>query len=225
MALIPLPDFVHFPKTDLHLEFEASDRALADAIIARSELAEEGLGTTLLKPEWAWQGGAPEIFSAGTAVQVIEHAALAEGGCRIVLHGEYRFELSDGNLCDTAAGPLHEAIVRRIDEPYLSDVDPAIIALRDDLLSSLGSLANALGGRFPIQTSQLAELDSDDISFEGLVNAVASALDLSPLRKQSLLADHLAERAQNLRGILRSRVSMMELLRPFQHLADHAEHN
>lgn len=225
MALIPLPDFVHFPKTDLHLEFEASDRTLADAIIARSELDENWLGTTLLKPEWAWQGGAPEIFSAGTAVRVIEHTPLSEGGCRIVLHGEYRFELSDGGQRDVGDGPLHEALVRRIDEPFVSNVDPAIMALRDELLTLIGSLANALGGRFPIHVSQLAELDSEEVCFEGLVNAVASALDLSSLRKQSLLADDLPERAKNLHGILRSRVSMMELLRPFQYLALHAEHN
>jgi len=151
---------------------------------------------------------------------------LMEGGYRIVLHGEYRFELAaEAPPGDGADGLLRLALVRRLEEPFLSDIDPEIMALRDELVASLGALAGALGGRFPIDAGQLAELDDADVSFEGLVNAVASALDLSPLRKQALLADALPERARNLRGLLRSRVSMMELLRPFQHLATHADRN
>ncbi len=222
MALIPLPDFVHFPKTDLHLEFEAHDRALADAIVARDA---EGarLGTTLLRPPWARVDTSPELFSAGTAVVVVEHGPTEEGGYAIVLHGEHRFELAEMPRY-LADGLLREARVRRLDEPFVSDVDPSVMELRDELLAALGTLATDHGG-FAIDNEQIAELDSDDVPFESLVNAVASALDLSPLRKQSLLADALPERARNLRGILRSRVSMLKLLAPYRHLAAHAEHN
>lgn len=222
MALIPLPDFVHFPKTDLHLELAASDRALAEAIIAQSGQGAL-LGTTLLRPSWARAVGSTDLFSAGTAVALVEHGPTSEGGYAIVLHGEHRFELAERPR-SLADGLLREARVRRIDEPFISDVDPRIVELRAELLGSLGSLAQGTDG-FAIDRTQLAELDSSDIPFESLVNAVASALDLSPLRKQSLLADPLPDRARNLRGILRSRVSMMDLLAPFRHLAEHADRN
>ena len=167
----------------------------------------------------------PRCFRPGRRWSWSSTTPCRDGGYRIVLHGEHRFELADGDVRHLDDGPLREARVLRIEEPYVSDVDPAILDLRDDLIRALGSLAGALDGQFPIQTAQLAELEDAGVCFEGLVNAVVSALDLSPLRKQSLLADALIERATNLRGILRSRVSMMELLQPFQHLARHAEHN
>lgn len=222
MALIPLPDFVHFPKTDLRLEFEAADWAFAEAIIAH---AAEGalLGTTLLRPPWARAEESPELFSAGTAVALVEHGPTENGGYAIVLHGEHRFELAELPR-SLEGGLLREARVRRLEEPFVSDIDPIIVEMREELIRALATLARGTGD-FPIDSDQLAELESEDVPFEGLVNAVASALDLSPLRKQSLLADALPERARNLRGILRSRVSMMDLLAPFRHLAGYADRN
>jgi len=57
------------------------------------------------------------------------------------------------------------------------------------------------------------------------VNTLAAELDLPPLRKLQLLEQALPERALEVLGILRSRRRVVDLLRPFRHLADAAENN
>jgi len=51
-----------------------------------------------------------------------------------------------------------------------------------------------------------------------LTNRLAAGLDLPPLRKQMLLAEAPLARAEEIAGILRSRLKLLASLRPFRHL-------
>jgi len=61
--------------------------------------------------------------------------------------------------------------------------------------------------------------------FEETVNGLAAELDVPALRKLQLLVEPLCERADSLEGILRARRRVLDLLRPYRHLADAAAHN
>ena len=58
-----------------------------------------------------------------------------------------------------------------------------------------------------------------DCAFEELVNRIASGLDLPPLRKLKLLQQPLPERGLSILSILRNRQQVLDLLRPWRHLA------
>jgi hypothetical protein len=61
--------------------------------------------------------------------------------------------------------------------------------------------------------------------FEEVVNRLAADLDLPPLCKLGLLVEALPDRALELLKILRSRRTVVDLLRPFRHLAAGSELN
>jgi len=221
LVLVPLPDFVHFPQTHLRLDFSAEDRPLVERIFLGDGDEPPAVGTVLLKPAWARDEDAVEVFSAGTAGRLIDFESLPDGGCRVLIYGEYRFEVRR----ELGRGPLREALVEPLKEPYLSDVDPEVIAVRDDLVHVIGTLAEQLDDHFPLSHEQLSTLRDDDVPFETFVNSVAASLDVSPIRKLALLADALPERARNLLAILKSRQTILELLRPYRHLARRAAVN
>ena len=78
-------------------------------------------------------------------------------------------------------------------------------------------------------TKPVEELDREELTrhcaFEELVNRIAVSFDLPPLRKLQLLTESLPERGLSVLSILRSRVQVLDLLRPFRHLAAGSEHN
>lgn len=221
MPLFPLPNLVHFPRTDLKLHvFEPRHRRLVRDLI---ELEEEArwVGVVLLKPGWREAAGnRPEVFPDGTAGRLIDVEFLPDGRSNIVLSGEYRFELSHelGDL------PYRQAVVRPVAEPWLSETDAGVVAVRSALLELLRSLAAELGESFPFDLDDAEEL-SGRCRFEELVNRVAAGLDLPPLRKMQLLHQALPERGVAVLSILRNRQQVVDLLRPFRHLAEGSQHN
>ena len=66
---------------------------------------------------------------------------------------------------------------------------------------------------------------AESLGFEQLVNRIAAEIDLPPLSKIGLLNDPLPERALHLLGILSSRRQVLDLLRPYRHLAADPELN
>ncbi len=220
LPLVPLPDFVLFPQTELRLSFTAVDREVVEEVLLPCSREGRAIGTVLLKPAWAVDTGGAEVFSAGTAGRLVAHEPTDEGGCRILLRGEFRFEVTE----QLEGSILPEAIVERQREPFVSDVDPDVMALRDELSRTLGVLAQAQTE--PMTWAEdLMLTDGESMSFEGFVNRIAAGIDATPLRKLSLLADPLPERAQNLLSILRSRNTLLKLLQPYRHLALGAEFN
>jgi len=221
LPLVPLPDVVHFPRTDLRLHvFEPRSRRLLRDLVAQEEGEPRRIGIVLARPGQPRRGSQPEIYPGGTAGRLVELEALPDGGANVLLRGEFRFALER----ELGSEPYRQGLVRPIEEPLLNESDAGIVAVRAGLVGLAAELAGELGGRFPLSSSDLAEVAADG-SFEELVNRIAADLDLPAPRKFSLLAESLPERALSLVSILRSRKQVVALLRPYRSLAAKSEWN
>jgi len=219
IPLFALPNVVHFPGTELKLHvFEPRYRQLVRDLL---EAAPDSrvVGMVLIKPGGG-RGGAAEIFPGGTAGQLVDVDHLPDGRSNILLVGEYRFEVER----ELAGSPYRRAVVRPVLEPRLDEEDPGIVAVKRDLVEAVESLSTEVGERFPLKAEQLSP-GPDLLPFELLVNRIAADIDLPALSKMSLLTDALPERALHLLGILKSRRQVLDLLRPFRHLAADSELN
>lgn len=216
LPLFPLPNVVHFPGAPLPLHiFEPRYRELVADLLARPE-AERRIGMVLAARDA--DSGELELLEPGTAGRMISCEGLPDGRSDIVLLGEFRFAIEH----EVEGKPYRQAIVRR-----LADEAPAIAAeqverLRGELLDAAVPVARETADRCGFTLEELAALARPD-RFPLLVNRLAAALDLPPLRKQMLLAEPLVERAASLAGVLRSRARVLDSLRPFRHLAAHPD--
>lgn len=223
IPLVPLSDVVHFPCTDLRLTlFEPRYQRLVRDVLRREDDEEPQVGLVLLKP--ASLSGDPdpglEFFRAGTLARLLD-ADFAGARVDVWLHGEQRFELTR----DLTPGDYHRATVRLVDEPHVNEADAGIVAVRSSILDLVRSLAEHLGESFPVPAEEAAELASAGYRFEEVVNRIAAELDLPPLRKLGLLLETLPERGLSMLSILRSRQQVVDMLRPFRHLAAGASSN
>lgn len=220
LPLFPLPDLVHFPRTELRLHvFEPRYRQLLRDL-ARSP-GRKWIGMVLQRPGWIEdERGQPAIHATGTAGRLESVEPLPDGRSNIVLYGDFRFEIEQ----ELGERPYRLARVRRIAEPdaVFSEID--LPATRREILGVAATLCAEMGERFPLPGDSLREL-VQEATTEELVNRIASDLDVPVLRKQQLLTADLPERARSLLSILRSRQRVLDLLRPYRHLAAGAEHN
>jgi uncharacterized protein len=218
LPLFPLPNVVHFPRTELRLHvFEPRYRQLVRDLLAREE-RERWIGMVLLR-EADEDDATPEISEAGTAGHLVSVEYLPDGRSNIVLQGGFRFAIER----EVGARAYRMARVRPLAEPPLFAHDPEVVARQDSLLHLAGALARELGERFPVASETVERLSASD--FEETVNGLAAALDVPPLRKLQLLVEPLSERAHSLEGILRARRKVLDLLRPYRHLAGPADLN
>ena len=221
LPLFPLPDIVHFPRTELRLHVNEPRycRLLRD--LEEREEESRWIGVVLLKPGWVQSyEGNPEVFPGGTAGRLMEIEGLPDGSSNILLYGDFRFELER----EHAGGPYRQAVVRPVAEPWLNEQDAGIVVVRDSILDHLRSLAAELGESFPLSLDELEDLD-EECAFEELVNRVAAELDVPALRKLQLLIESLPERGLSVLSILRSRKQVVDLLRPYRHLAGRSHLN
>lgn len=219
LPLFPLPNVVHFPGTDLKLHvFEPRYRKLVRDLL---EVPPESrfVGMVLIKPG-AGRRGMPEVFPGGTAGLLVDVELLHDGRSNILLHGDFRFEIDH----EIDAAPYRRAVVRQLAEPRLPENDAGILTVRRGLLELIGALAGEIGDRFPLQGEQFGDA-ADSLPFELLVNRIAAEIDLPVMTKIQLLADALPERAVSLLDLLRNRHQVLEVLRPFRHLATDSELN
>lgn len=221
LTMLALPDVVLFPHTEVELELAADDCADLESLLRRHHDAGLPIATALLRPHWAPAEDGSAVFPAGTAGRLVEVRPGDDGGCLVRLRGQFRFEIEAETEGD---GPLREILVQPLREPHCSDVDPAVMELREALEQTMGLLAHELGAEVQAGRDMLDVL-RDELTFEPFVNRLAVRLDLSPLRKLTLLADSLPERAKNLLAILRTRRSLLGLLEPYRHLAGKAAEN
>lgn len=220
LPLFPLPNAVHFPRTELRLHiFEPRYRSLIRDLLTRAE-DERWIGMVLLRPDAQVGVPNPPIFRSGTASRLAEVEPLPDGRSNIVLHGGFRFEVEN----ELRGRPYRQATVRVIGEPSLEEDNPGVAAVRGELLDRARSLAGELAERFPLSLESVKALTAGG-EIETVVNALAANLDLPVLRKLQLLAEPLPERALSVLGILRSRQKVLDLLRPFRHLAAGIDHN
>lgn len=223
VPLFPLPDVVHFPRTALRLHvFEPRYRRLLRDLEAREERV-RWIGMVLLKatPERGF-GEPPEIFPRGTAGRLAQVEPLPDGRSNIVLEGEFRFAIEEEVLDLTI--PYRQALVRPLEEIAVNEADPGVQAVRREILELADSLSHEMGTAFPFERDHLHVLVRE-ASLEALVNSFAAELDLPALRKLDLLDQQLPDRALEVLGILRSRRRVLDLLRPYRHLAEAAERN
>lgn len=223
LPLFPLPDVVHFPRTELRLHvFEPRYRRLVRDLEEREEQL-RWIGIVLLRPEPERVfGPPPRIFPEGTAGLLVDIEPLPDGRSNILLQGEFRFTIE--REIDELATPYRQAVVRPLQEVEVDEEDAGVVAVRRDLVAVAEVLARETARRFPFDPELLHTLGSQ-ASFEALVNTLAAELDLPPLRKLELLERALPERALEVLRILRSRQRVVDLLRPYRHLADAAERN
>jgi Lon protease-like protein len=221
LPLFPLPDIVHFPRTELRLHVNEPRYCRLVHDLEEREEESRWIGVVLLKPGWV-QGyeGNPEIFPGGTAGLLVESAELPDGSSNILLYGDFRFELER----ECTSVPYRQAVVRPVAEPWLNEQDAGILMVRDSILRHLRELAAELGASFPLSPDELADL-GEESPFEELVNRVAAELDVPALRKLQLLVESLPERGLSVLSILRSRKQVVDLLRPYRHLADRSHLN
>jgi len=175
----------------------------------------------LVKP--GERGGAePEIFPGGTAGLLMDVDYLPDGRSNIVLYGHFRFQVE--REVGGGTSPYRRAIVAPVDEPLLSEADPAIQAVRQGLFKELETLSAEMGQRLPVKLGELGGSEGP-LPFEELVNRIAAEIDLPALTKIRLLTEPLPERALRLLGVLRNRRQVLEILAPYRHLASDAELN
>jgi Lon protease-like protein len=214
LPLIPLPDFVHFPRTELRLHvLEPRYQLLLHDVSEREEESRQ-VGVVLLKPGLPRDAdGRLEILPGGTVARLMDLEDLPDGHTNVILHGEFRFELQR----ELGGGAYREAVVKPVQEPWLNERDAGIVAVRTAILELLRSLSVELKDRFPLSAGEIEEIENS--AFEELVNRIAADLDVPPLRKFQLLLESLPERGLSMLSILRSRQQVVDLLRPFRSLA------
>ena len=220
LPLFPLPDVVHFPRTELRLH--VSEPRYRRLLHDLAELDEESrwIGVVLLKPGWVQSyEGNPEIFPGGTAGRLMDIEELPDGSANVLLYGDYRFELER----ECASEPYRQAVVRPVAEPWLNEHDAGIVVVRESILTNVRSLASELGESFPLGNDEIEECEEGP--FEELVNRIAAEIDVPVLRKLQLLVESLPERGLSVLSILRSRKQVVDLLRPYRHLADRSDLN
>lgn len=231
VPLVPLDDAVCFPRTALHLSLsESVMRSLARQLALAGEAGQAGepqldatavrhVGVVLLEPAADDQTPDSErkIFHEGCLARLVEAVETEDGRYQITLEGERRFSLVEEMQGGDPAlpGPCRRARVRPLPEDQVSDHDPAVVELRDEISRLALRVASEVGDRFPLDRDELDELASG-AELELLVNGMAAELDVPATRKLSLLAVPLVDRAEEVAGILRSRAEVLDLLRPFR---------
>ncbi len=222
LPLFPLADVVHFPRTHLRLRSEepAHRRLLRE--LSRREEEQRRLGMVLLKPGGAERAGQahPEVFPGGTAARVVETEFLPDGRVEALLYGEFRFQLTG----EVAHETWREGLVRPVFDPPLNEDDAGLQVVRRAVVSLAHSLAEELRERFPLGAEEIEEL-AGRCGFEELINRIAADLDLPVLRKLQLLCDAVPERALSILATLHGRRQVIDLLRPYRHLAAKSEMN
>lgn len=212
LPLLPLSDFVCFPRTTLRLlVHEPRYRQLVRDLLDRDE-HERWVGLVLVKSE----EGTPrrDIYPGGTATRVVEAEALPDGRANLLLEGDFRFTVRR----EVGDAPYREALVEEVAEPWLNQDDAGILAVRGEIVDVARMLLAEIQETFPLDAEDLEDLATDS-DFEELVNQMAVHLDLPAQRKLELLAASLPERALLVLSILKARRRVLDLLRPYRPLA------
>jgi hypothetical protein len=221
LPLFALHDVVHFPRTHLRLHIdEPRYRRLVRELVERDEEEARRLGMVLLKPGGGRSPGPPEIFPGGTAARIVDAQFQPSGRVNVLLYGEFRFQVTD----EVGEEPYREGLIRPLFDPPLNEDDAGLQLVRRAVFALAHSLAQELGESFPLKLDELEDVGGRG-GFEELINRIASDLDLPVLRKLQLLSDAVPERALSVLAILRSRRQVVELLRPYRHLAGKSELN
>ncbi len=217
LPLIPLSEEVCFPCTELRLRIVEPEYRRLVKSIRDGGLDESWLGLVLLRADQESVPGQASVYGAGTAARLLDVEENDEG-FHVVLEGCHRFEIERV----VPAGFWREGWVQPMDEPYVSELDPDVQELRRQILALVIELSEELGERFALGREALQHL-TQGLTFEAMVNHLAANLDMAPPKKLQLLRHALPDRALYLLTILRSRQKVLDVLRPYRHLAPYSD--
>lgn len=224
LPLIPLSDFVCFPRTRLRLTVEEPRYRQMVRDLLEHEQEERLVGIVLVKPGGgdrpAEGSGRREIFPGGTAGRVVEVEPQPDGRSSLLLEGDFRFLIHR----ETGSSPYRQALVEAVDEPWFNQRDAGVVAVRNEILEVVEQVVEESAGQFPVGPEELAEL-AEDWDFEALVNRLAMELDVPAMKKLQMLVASLPERALLLLSILKARLHVFDLLRPYRPLGERPELN
>lgn len=217
LPLFPLPNVVLFPDTLLPLHiFEPRYRRLVADLLERPA-AERRIGMMLSTRS---ASGEIDLLEPGCAGRLIAYEALPDGRSNIVLAGEARFTVTR----EVTGKPYRQVVVETLADRVPSIAFERAASIHTELYELVAALVASAGDRPPLDLAQLAGLGVPE-RLPALVNRVAAQLDVPPMRKQTLLAEPPLERAEQVAGILRSRIQLLRTLAPFRHLASQPERN
>ena len=212
IALFPLPNVVHFPRTDLRLHiFEPRYRALVRDLEDLAE-TERLIGMVLMYRNEEDPGGPTPVYESGTAglLRDIEH--LPDGRSNILIEGQFRFRIER----ELSPVPYRRALVETLDETALHYADDrARYHQILELMQYLQAAAVALP-KLTASASRFPGGAEPGLDLEVLVNGLAANLDLPVLAKLDLLNRDLDDRSSRVVDILNARKRVVDLLRPYQ---------
>jgi Lon protease-like protein len=204
---------VHFPGTRLPLHvFELRYRSLVTDLLSRPA-DERRIGMILTAP--LEEGAEPALLEPGCAGLMVRHEPLPDGRSNLLLEGQFRFRVER----ELGGHPYRMAEVDSLPDEVPLIEDEASGELQREIVELASGVARLSGDRSPIDLGDLAGLAAEG-RLTTLVNRIAAGLDVPPLRKQSLLALGPLDRAREVAGILRSRVRLLDTLRPYRRFAE-----
>lgn len=200
LPLFPLPDVALFPGLPLPLHvFEPRYRQMvADALDG-----DRMIGLVILRPGFeADYEGRPDVFPVGCAGRIEEIERRPDGGYDMRLRGISRFRIVE----EFAGASYRMARVEPLEDA--GEHGPQVAGARKQLLAALG--------RAPDGPSVLVlQGEVDDATF---VNALAQALRMGPVERQSLIdVDDVGERCRRLLGLLEFQALEQRLPGPARH--------
>jgi len=165
----------------------------------------------LLKKGWeADYGNSPAVHDIACLGRIESYEELKEGKYNIILSGLRRVRL----IREVRQIPYRLAEVKALEDLSNDDKLPEVIRRRNHLAGLFTRFTElATAGKY-----RAAEL-VPQLSFEALVNTVASILSLPPEDKQDLLElDHVTERCDVLIPVLQRQLEALILVRRFEHI-------
>ena len=208
VPVFPLPNVVLFPKTLLPLHiFEDRYRTMT-----REALAGDGrIAIALLREGWEKDyRDNPAIHKVACLGKIETYEELEGGRYNIVLVGIRRVRL---------IREIQQAPYRR------AEVEPMLERCGDESAVAVAGRRNHLGGLFTRFTELMTEGQYragdlvPQLDFEGLVNVVASTLNLPADDKQALLEiDDIVKRCDSLIPLLQRQLESLVVVRQFQHI-------
>jgi Lon protease-like protein len=208
VPVFPLPNVVLFPKTLLPLHiFEDRYRTMT-----REALAGDGrIVIALLREGWEKDyRDSPAVHKVACLGKIETYEELEGGRYNIVLIGIRRVRL----VREVQQAPYRRAEVEPLVE-CCSDEGAAVVAARRNRLGALFTRFTELMTDGQYRAGDLVP----QLDFEGLVNVVASTLNLPADDKQALLEiDDIVKRCDSLIPLLQRQLESLVIVRQFEHI-------
>jgi ATP-dependent Lon protease len=204
LIILPVRNLVLFPGTVLPVAINR-ERSLAGA--QEAVRAERKVGFLLQKDPETQNPTADDLHKVGTVANIVRYVTAQDGTHHLVVQGERRFRVLDFQ----EGMPFMLARVEYITEPSTSSPDIEARAL------NLKRLAVEAISLLPQAPAELANAIQAVESPSGLVDLVASFMDVKPPEKQQLLETvELKARLDRVTTLLTKRIEVLRIQRQIE---------